>query len=77
MLTGLAYEGKDAEGKDNWKGVLDFDLVKFELGDNYQTMFVEAFNVNTNLWVKKLVDRPTSLIKLINRFNLLFLQLHS
>jgi lysophospholipid acyltransferase 5 len=51
ILAGLGYNGKDEKGEDQWDGVRDLNILKWELGSDYQSV-VESFNCGTNAFAK-------------------------
>jgi lysophospholipid acyltransferase 5 len=51
ILAGLGYNGKNEKGEDQWDGVRDLNIAKFELGSDYNSV-VESFNCGTNAFAK-------------------------
>lgn len=54
ILSGLGYNGVDANGKGRWDRVTNVDPVALELAQNTKAYF-EAWNQNTNKWLKNYV----------------------
>jgi len=51
ILAGLGYNGKNDKGEDQWDGVRDLHIFKWELGSDYQSV-IESFNCGTNTFAK-------------------------
>lgn len=49
---GIAYNGKDKKGVDQWDGVRDVHILRYELGTDFQSV-IDSFNVGTNRFAKK------------------------
>lgn len=50
-MAGLGYNGKNEKGEDQWDGVRDLNIAKFELGSDSNSV-VESFNCGTNAFAK-------------------------
>ena len=50
VVTGLAYNGKDKEGKEDWSGAAGVRVVALE-GALYLQEIIHSFNITTNEWV--------------------------
>ncbi|VDD96123.1 unnamed protein product [Enterobius vermicularis] len=56
ILMGIAYNGKDKKGVDQWDGVRDVHILRYELGTDFQSV-IDSFNVGTNRFAKNYVFR--------------------
>lgn len=54
ILSGLGFNGKTKDGKYKWNRVQNIDPITFETGQNTHTL-LEAWNMNTNKWLKNYV----------------------
>lgn len=54
ILSGLGFNGKDKNGKYKWNRVQNVDPITFETGQNTHVL-LEAWNMNTNKWLKNYV----------------------
>ncbi|XP_005180676.1 lysophospholipid acyltransferase 5 [Musca domestica] len=54
MCLGFTYNGKQADGNDDWYGCSNVKLYLLETG-NTMEHYVKSFNVNTNQWVASYV----------------------
>ena len=52
IVSGLAYNGKDKDGRHLWDGCTNIVISSFEMTGLAET-YVGAFNLNTNRWVAK------------------------
>ncbi|CAG8507532.1 14464_t:CDS:2 [Funneliformis caledonium] len=51
ILSGISFNGYDDNGKPEWNGLANVDIMKFEFSTSLNQI-VTAFNTNTNLWTK-------------------------
>lgn len=49
MAFGLTYNGKDKDGKDQWNGCANVNLITFENATEFNH-YILSFNINTNHW---------------------------
>lgn len=54
VFLGFTYNGKAADGTDEWNGCSNVKLYLLETG-NTMEHYVKSFNVNTNQWVASYV----------------------
>lgn len=50
-MAGLGYNGKNDKDEDQWDGVRDLHIFKWELGSDFQSV-IESFNCGTNTFAK-------------------------
>ncbi|KAG9307022.1 hypothetical protein G9A89_003073 [Geosiphon pyriformis] len=51
ILSGLGFNGYDEDGNAKWDRVTNVDVFAYETADNIKTL-LEAWNINTNKWLK-------------------------
>jgi lysophospholipid acyltransferase 5 len=56
ILSGLSFNGQGQNGEDQWDGVRDLHINKFELGSDFQSV-IESFNCGTNTFAKNHIFR--------------------
>jgi len=54
ILSGISYNGKDLNGDDKWNGTRNINIIKWELGSDFQSV-IDSFNCCTNEFAKKFV----------------------
>jgi len=54
ILSGLGFNGYDEHGHATWNRVTNVDIVGYETADNIKSL-LEAWNMNTNKWLKNYV----------------------
>ena len=54
ILCGISYNGKDLNGDDKWNGTRNINIIKWELGSDFQSV-IDSFNCCTNEFAKKFV----------------------
>ncbi|CAG8478236.1 12032_t:CDS:2 [Acaulospora morrowiae] len=54
ILSGLGFNGYDERGRAKWDRVSNIDVVAYEKADNIKSL-LEAWNKNTNKWLKNYV----------------------
>lgn len=54
IIAGIAYNGTDASGNDQWNACANVCIRKFHLAVTFHDL-VDSFNVNTNQWMLKYV----------------------
>jgi len=54
ILSGISFNGYDAQGKAEWNGLTNMDWMKFETATTLDDI-ISSFNINTNLWIKEYV----------------------
>ncbi|CAG8595100.1 11823_t:CDS:2 [Funneliformis mosseae] len=54
ILSGLGFNGYDEHGNAKWNRVSNVDIIAYETADNVKTL-LEAWNMNTNKWLKNYV----------------------
>ncbi|CAG8532052.1 9767_t:CDS:10 [Ambispora gerdemannii] len=54
ILSGLGFNGYDDKGNAKWNRVTNIDVIAYETADNIKTL-LEAWNMNTNIWLKNYV----------------------
>ncbi|CAG8601371.1 12798_t:CDS:10 [Ambispora leptoticha] len=54
ILSGLGFNGYDDKGNVKWNRVTNIDVIAYETADNIKTL-LEAWNMNTNKWLKNYV----------------------
>uniref|UniRef100_A0A1I8BKA9 Lysophospholipid acyltransferase 5 n=1 Tax=Meloidogyne hapla TaxID=6305 RepID=A0A1I8BKA9_MELHA len=52
ILCGISYNGKDFNGDDKWNGTRNINVIKWELGSDFQSV-IDSFNCSTNEFAKK------------------------
>ncbi|XP_022668727.1 lysophospholipid acyltransferase 5-like [Varroa jacobsoni] len=53
-LSGLSYNGRNAHGINQWNGLQNIWVWRFEMTTNFDG-FIRAFNINTNKWVAQYI----------------------
>ncbi|KAL7073086.1 hypothetical protein ACQ4LE_007775 [Meloidogyne hapla] len=51
ILCGISYNGKDFNGDDKWNGTRNINVIKWELGSDFQSV-IDSFNCSTNEFAK-------------------------
>nr|CAD2182815.1 unnamed protein product [Meloidogyne enterolobii] len=51
ILSGISYNGKDLNGDDKWNGTRNINIIKWELGSDFQSV-IDSFNCCTNEFAK-------------------------
>ncbi|CAK5103735.1 unnamed protein product [Meloidogyne enterolobii] len=51
ILCGISYNGKDLNGDDKWNGTRNINIIKWELGSDFQSV-IDSFNCCTNEFAK-------------------------
>lgn len=62
VLSGISFNGFDAQGKAEWNGLTNMDWKKFESATSLDDI-IGSFNINTNLWIKDYVFKRLRFLK--------------
>ncbi|KAF8769891.1 Lysophospholipid acyltransferase 5 like protein [Argiope bruennichi] len=54
IITGMTFNGKDANGNNQWDGCANVKLWDFSVTITFEGI-IKSFNINTNLWVAQYV----------------------
>jgi len=54
IISGLGYNGNDAEGKAKWNAACGIDVWSFETANSY-SMASNAWNMQTSVWLKRYI----------------------
>nr|CAD2196730.1 unnamed protein product [Meloidogyne enterolobii] len=54
ILSGISYNGKDLNGDDKWNGTRNINIIKWELGSDFQSV-IDSFNCCTNEFAKNIM----------------------